>query len=282
VAVHVLSSCKREERVLRVPPPAADTADAPPMTAFHAGASSRTATSRPTAPPPVDDEENAYASSEGRRLFEAMNCSGCHSHGGGGGIGPALTDNRWIHGWQPEVIFDTIVWGRPDGMPSFGGKLSDAQVWELVAYVRSLSGLTSKQAAPGRTDQMRAAPPPNSVATETPRSSTAELAELRRREELEFARRGWLDPRSGRVRIPDAIVREVTGSATRPAARPSTRAATQPTAMPTTRAAAAAEPDRAPHASPPRVMPPERISRTTTARAGAPGGQTQEATPCSN
>jgi cytochrome c oxidase cbb3-type subunit 3 len=97
--------------------------------------------------------ENAYALNEGKRLYESYNCSGCHAHGGGS-MGPALMDERWIYGSEPANLFATIVEGRPNGMPSFRGKIPDFQVAELVAYVRSMSGLAGKEAAPGRNDAM--------------------------------------------------------------------------------------------------------------------------------
>lgn len=96
---------------------------------------------------------NAYAMNEGKRLYEQFNCVGCHAHGGGA-IGPALMDDRWIYGAEPGNIFTTIVEGRPNGMPSFRGKLVDYQVWQLVAYVRSLGGLAPVDAAPGRGEHM--------------------------------------------------------------------------------------------------------------------------------
>src|SRR6266545_1116448 len=83
-----LSGCKREERISRVDPQSANAVDAaresPP----------RPQTTRPVtidfdAPVKHDYEGNAYAISEGQRLYHAFNCVGCHSHGGGG-IGPAL------------------------------------------------------------------------------------------------------------------------------------------------------------------------------------------------
>jgi cytochrome c oxidase cbb3-type subunit 3 len=35
-------------------------------------------------------------------------------------------------------VFDTIVGGRPNGMPSFSGKITEYQIWQIVAYVESL------------------------------------------------------------------------------------------------------------------------------------------------
>jgi cytochrome c oxidase cbb3-type subunit 3 len=121
----------------------------------------------PSQPVVNEYENNAFALSEGKRLFSQMNCVGCHAHGGGG-MGPALMDSKWIYGHQPEQIFSTILEGRPNGMPSFRGKLPDYQIWQLAAYVRSLSGQTSKSAAPGRDDDMQSKEPENSKEKETP------------------------------------------------------------------------------------------------------------------
>lgn len=117
-----------------------------------------------------DYDDNAYALSEGKALYTSFNCVGCHAHGGGG-MGPPLMDNKWIYGSEPQQIFATIVQGRPNGMPSFGGKITDDQVWKLVAYVRSLSGLVPKNAAPGRNDEMKTKSPENSTPTKPPTNS---------------------------------------------------------------------------------------------------------------
>ena len=98
-------------------------------------------------------ERNAYDISEGKRLFSQWNCTGCHSHGGGG-MGPPLMDDEWIYGSDPENIVATIVEGRPNGMPSFRNKIPPQQLWQLAAYVRSLAGLTPKAASSGRDDDM--------------------------------------------------------------------------------------------------------------------------------
>jgi cytochrome c oxidase cbb3-type subunit 3 len=99
-------------------------------------------------------QQNAWAVSEGKRLFSWYNCVGCHANGGGG-MGPPLMDDQWIYGSDPENIFATIQEGRPNGMPSFRGKIPDHEIWRLVAYVQSLSGNVPKAAANGRTDDMQ-------------------------------------------------------------------------------------------------------------------------------
>ena len=82
---------------------------------------------------------NSEAIAEGRRLYNWYNCEGCHA-GGGGGMGPPLMDKEWIYGSNPANIFETIVKGRPNGMPAYGGKIPSDHVWKLVAFVLTLGG----------------------------------------------------------------------------------------------------------------------------------------------
>ena len=108
--------------------------------------------------PPLPYEETAYAISEGQRLYGWYNCAGCHSTNGGGGMGPPLIDGKWIYGSSPENIYATIVEGRPNGMPSWRGRIPRSQIWQIVAYVRTMSGLTPMIARSSRVDHMMALP----------------------------------------------------------------------------------------------------------------------------
>lgn len=76
----------------------------------------------------------------GRALFVRMNCSGCHGGRAGGGMGPTLRDPTWIYGSKPADIFDTIAQGRAHGMPAWGTRLTQQQIWQLVTYIQSLNG----------------------------------------------------------------------------------------------------------------------------------------------
>jgi cytochrome c oxidase cbb3-type subunit III len=100
---------------------------------------------------------NAYAISEGQRLFSWYNCSGCHANGGGG-IGPPLIKTGWIYGGEPANLFDTIVKGRPNGMPTWGGRIPEYQIWQIVVYIRSLNNLEPKAATPVRADAIEQDP----------------------------------------------------------------------------------------------------------------------------
>jgi len=133
-----LAACDREQRQYRIPAALASS-DAPLGT---------------------PNDQNAYALAQGKQWFRWFNCGGCHASGGGG-MGPALMDDEWRYGSSPEEIRRTILDGRPNGMPSFRGRISEEQVGQLVAYVRSMSGLARKDAAPGRNDSLYAGKPEN-------------------------------------------------------------------------------------------------------------------------
>ena len=99
----------------------------------------------PVPGPPANParRENPYhqdrdAMAEGRTLFVRMNCSGCHGGRAGGGMGPSLRDVDWLYGSTDAQIFSSIAEGRANGMPSWGTKLPEDQVWKIVAYIKSL------------------------------------------------------------------------------------------------------------------------------------------------
>jgi cytochrome c oxidase cbb3-type subunit 3 len=153
-AALMLAACDREEHHSRAKPlgetvPAGES----PPTIFPGSSS----------PPPLDMraslyDNNANAISQGQQLYLQMNCVGCHSHGGGG-MGPPLMDDEWRYGGRIDQIATTIAEGRPNGMPAWRGKLTDDQIYELAAYVRSLSGLPSKDAVSSRSESMSAGTP---------------------------------------------------------------------------------------------------------------------------
>jgi mono/diheme cytochrome c family protein len=82
---------------------------------------------------------NATRAAEGAKLFIAYNCLDCHGADGSGAMGPSLQDSRWHFGGSNAEVFESIYEGRPDGMPAWGGRISDADIWRLVTYARGLS-----------------------------------------------------------------------------------------------------------------------------------------------
>jgi cytochrome c551/c552 len=81
---------------------------------------------------------DAQIAQTGAGLFSQMNCDGCHGGGGTGWEGPSLADGRWRYGGGDGEIFTSIFYGRPKGMPAYGGVLGQDGVWTLVTYLQSL------------------------------------------------------------------------------------------------------------------------------------------------
>jgi cytochrome c oxidase cbb3-type subunit 3 len=81
-------------------------------------------------------------------------------------------DNQWIYGGEPANIFSTIMEGRPNGMPAWRGRIPENQGWQIVAYVRSMSGQLRTDVAPGRSDHMQGKKPEANTPRETPTDVT--------------------------------------------------------------------------------------------------------------
>jgi cytochrome c oxidase cbb3-type subunit 3 len=84
-------------------------------------------------------EGNASALKTGSQLYVSYNCIDCHGADGSGAMGPSFGDSRWHFGGSAAEVFESIYQGRPDGMPTWGGRITNDQIWMLVTYVRSLS-----------------------------------------------------------------------------------------------------------------------------------------------
>jgi cytochrome c oxidase cbb3-type subunit 3 len=160
-----LTGCEREARRFHEPAAKSAPAESVRLSQLQPGGATPAPQTRNRA------EDNAYAVSQGQRLYTAFNCVGCHAHGGGS-IGPALMDDKWIYGHEPQNVYASIVQGRPNGMPAFGGRIPEAQVWQIVAYVRSMAGYLGSTTAPSRTDSMNAAGPEATRDPQTPRPTS--------------------------------------------------------------------------------------------------------------
>ena len=78
------------------------------------------------------------AAEAGGKLFSAFNCDGCHAGGAVGAQGPSLADGRWRYGGSDGEIYHSIFYGRPRGMPAWGGTLPADAIWRLVSYLQSI------------------------------------------------------------------------------------------------------------------------------------------------
>ncbi|UIJ44843.1 cytochrome c [Sphingomonas cannabina] len=152
--IALLAGCHREARETRdAPLPFSQTQLATTTTVMAGG-------TQPAAPDPriARYEKNAWHVSEGQRLYTEFNCVECHAHGGGG-IGVPLIDDEWIYGSSSPQIVATLIQGRPNGMPSYRNLLTEEQMWQIAAYVRSVAGQVPKDVPPSRSDTMANTPP---------------------------------------------------------------------------------------------------------------------------
>ncbi len=98
----------------------------------------------------VDENNITLADADGIAAGKALyttSCVACHMADGGGGIGPNLTDEYWIHGGGLNDIYKTIKIGYPDkGMQSWQTMYSPVQMRNLTSFVKSLKG--TKPATP--------------------------------------------------------------------------------------------------------------------------------------
>lgn len=124
------------------------------------------------------DETSVTMITEGPRLeagaaIYKANCAVCHAADGGGGVGPNLTDNYWLHGGDIKDVFSTVKYGVPaKGMISWKDQLNPAQMQNVSSYILTLVG----------TDPANPKEPQGELYTpqaeeETPADSTAVPAE---------------------------------------------------------------------------------------------------------
>ena len=76
----------------------------------------------------------------GKTKFTA--CAACHGIGGVGNQAmgaPRLNDDVWLHGYGKEAIISMITNGKTNQMPAQQGRLTEAQIQVLTAYVWGLS-----------------------------------------------------------------------------------------------------------------------------------------------
>ena len=91
----------------------------------------------PHAANPIVGDPAAVAA--GEKLYR-QTCQACHGGEGRGDRGPLLATNNFSHGNDDSDLFRNIFTGiTGTAMPAFS-KLTTDQIWQLVTYIRSLSG----------------------------------------------------------------------------------------------------------------------------------------------
>ncbi len=83
-------------------------------------------------------EGKADAIEAGKQIYNAM-CAGCHGSKGDGGRGPAVNKGTFKRGNEDAQLFDVVKNGvSGTAMPAMG--LNDSETWQVVSFLRSLSG----------------------------------------------------------------------------------------------------------------------------------------------
>jgi mono/diheme cytochrome c family protein len=84
----------------------------------------------------------------GKALFTGTCGAYCHKPTPGPGDAPFLFDCDWLHGGSDAAVFHTISKGVPGTrMVAFGQAIADADIWRIVAYLKSAS--VCRSATPG-------------------------------------------------------------------------------------------------------------------------------------
>ena len=92
-------------------------------------------------------------------------CAVCHQADGGGGVGPNLTDEYWLHGGDIKDVFTTIKYGVPEkGMISWKSQLRAGDMQRVASYILTLVGTTP--AAPKAPEGDLYEPAPDEVPAE--------------------------------------------------------------------------------------------------------------------
>src|SRR6266581_9317498 len=94
--------------------------------------------------PLVGDPEAIVA---GKKLYEEA-CQICHGGDARGGRGPALAAGDFLNGSEDGQIYQNIHEGiAGTQMPAF--EMLPNEIWQLVSYIRSLSGAVAREEVPG-------------------------------------------------------------------------------------------------------------------------------------
>ncbi len=85
----------------------------------------------PGGAPVVDLGPTTGPAAEGRKLWLRLNCAGCHGAHDEGGMAPSIRD-------EADEVAEAVLSGEGEGMPSYKGRVTKADLNNLKAYLRSL------------------------------------------------------------------------------------------------------------------------------------------------
>jgi cytochrome c oxidase cbb3-type subunit 3 len=87
-------------------------------------------------------DQSPTALAAGKSIYET-NCVACHAADGGGGVGPNLVDDYWLHGGAIKDVFTVVKYGVVEkGMVPWEDQLSPEQIQQVSSFILSLKGTT--------------------------------------------------------------------------------------------------------------------------------------------
>lgn len=105
------------------------------------------------------DPADPVIAEEGHRIYMETGCNGCHGGTGGGGMGPPLSNQRWVYGKEPDTLFRLITLGtielqaagysriatekvKAPMLPQASGPIviidSEERLWKIITWILSL------------------------------------------------------------------------------------------------------------------------------------------------
>ena len=105
------------------------------------------------------DPADPVVAEEGHRIYMETGCNGCHGGTGGGGMGPPLSNLRWVYGNDPDTLFRLITLGtielqaagysriatekvKAPMLPQASGPIviieSEERLWKIITWILSL------------------------------------------------------------------------------------------------------------------------------------------------
>ena len=105
------------------------------------------------------DPADPVIAEEGHRIYMQTGCNGCHGGTGGGGMGPPLSNQRWVYGNDPDTLFRLITLGtielhaagysriatekvKAPMLPQASGPIviidSEERLWKIITWILSL------------------------------------------------------------------------------------------------------------------------------------------------
>ncbi len=112
-------------------------------------------------------DESAASLASGKSIFET-NCAACHAADGGGGVGPNLTDEYWLHGGSIKDVFTVVKYGVVQkGMVPWEDQLSPEQMQQVSSFILSLKGTTPANPKEPQGEPFSAAPAEDVTVTDS-------------------------------------------------------------------------------------------------------------------